>query len=509
MQPFRPRYLRSHYAHANPFLSFRPTSRPGKPKAASIHNLSSELLVECRREVDEANHEGTILTWSPTTNSKKPSVWHPPHRTTRNGEMTQMAASAYNNVPASKFNGPHCPHAINGFNLAEETLMSAHNTRKRGWFFQAKQHDCEFILNIPPLGSKNIVHPDDSELLEDPNAGHWASSGDEDESFELMALDKKTAEAVRRVNEASDRASTERTSALQSRSIVTLVFILADAFVHPAFLVTSCLFLIPSGPFLIASRRFLLFAPAAADGRMCYDAFFRNHLLDRQASGLYKRYPQEHPAWRSSTFGECVPMLLSFHPRPPAVMPPMTWMTQLGGQMLCQFNSTMGLPKRTLFRLLVQSLECQGCGCLYSVEGYHDHRRLNPQTREFVCTNTPNLSPVQELQPELAGLYDMSTRTYPVGIALPSHSDHINSTLGRAWVAWNSRVGVSKDVWAVLSTAWVHCRDCDLVRTFDADRAHRDSNFLCRDVGQGQVSTVLGATHRVNSADGTMVVWKM
>ncbi|KAJ7128841.1 hypothetical protein C8R46DRAFT_1245109 [Mycena filopes] len=378
MQPFRPRYLRSHYAHANPFLSFRPTSRPGKPKAASIHNLSSELLVECRREVDEANHEGTILTWSPTTNSKKPSVWHPPHRTTRNGEMTQMAASAYNNVPASKFNGPHCPHAINGFNLAEETLMSAHNTRKRGWFFQAKQHDCEFILNIPPLGSKNIVHPDDSELLEDPNAGHWASSGDEDESFELMALDKKTAEAVRRVNEASDRAN----------------------------------------------------------------AFFRNHLLDRQASGLYKRYPQEHPAWRSSTFGECVPMLLSFHPRPPAVMPPMTWMTQLGGQMLCQFNSTMGLPKRTLFRLLVQSLECQGCGCLYSVEGYHDHRRLNPQTREFVCTNTPNLSPVQELQPELAGLYDMSTRTYPVGIALPSHSDHINSTLGRAWVAWNSRVGI-------------------------------------------------------------------
>jgi hypothetical protein len=60
---------------------------------------------------------------------------------------------------------------------------------------------------------------------------------------------------------------------------------------------------------------------------------------------------------------------------------------------------------------------------------------------------------VEELYPELAGLYDMATRTYPLGVALPSHSDHINSPLGCAWVAWNSRVGVTQDVWAVISTA--------------------------------------------------------
>ncbi|KAJ7156804.1 hypothetical protein C8R46DRAFT_1196217 [Mycena filopes] len=483
MQPFRPRHLRSHYANANPSLSFRPTSRPGKPKAASIHNLSSELLVECRREVDEANHEGTILTWSLTTNSKKPSVWHPPHRTTRNGEMTQMAASAYNNVPASKFNGPHCAHAINGFNLAEETLMSAHHTRKRGWFFQAKQHDCEFILNIPPLGSKNIVHPDDSELLEDPNAGHWASSGDEDESFEFMALDKKTAEAVRRVNEASDRAMSGPPPYSPGQSLPLYSSSLMPLSTPPS-----------SSPLAPSSSPLAPFSspPVASSSSP------QSRSRARPSNGTLRPYMSQAAADGRMCYG--TPGLEVFD----------LWgMTQLGGQMLSQFNSTMGLPKRTLFRLLVQSLECQGCGCLYSVEGYHDHRRLNSQTREFVCTNTPNLSPVQELQPELAGLYDMSTRTYPVGIALPSHSDHINSTLGRAWVAWNSRVGVSKDVWAVLSTAWVHCRDCDLVRTFDADRAHRDSNFLCRDVGQGQVSTVLGATHRVNSADGTMVVWKM
>lgn len=103
----------------------------------------------------------------------------------------------------------------------------------------------------------------------------------------------------------------------------------------------------------------------------------------------------------------------------------------------------------------------------------------------------------------------MATRTYPSGVPLPTHTDNINSILGRAWVTWNSRVGVTKDVWAILSTAWTHCKDCNLVRTFDGDRAHRDENLLCRDIGQGQVSTILGGLHRVNSSAGTMVVWKM
>ncbi|KAJ7803085.1 hypothetical protein B0H14DRAFT_2613734 [Mycena olivaceomarginata] len=187
---------------------------------------------------------------------------------------------------------------------------------------------------------------------------------------------------------------------------------------------------------------------------------------------------------------------------PSSMMPPMSLMTQLCGQMISQANSTMGLPKATLLRLLLQSLDCKSCNCSYSVEGYHDHRRLNPQTGGFVCANTPELTPIEERQPELTGLYDMATRTYPLGVALPS-------PLGRAWVTWNSRIGVTKNVWAVISTAWTHCRDCNLVRTFEGDRAHRDENFLCRDIGQGQVSTFLGSVNRVDSIDGTMVVWKM
>ncbi|KAJ6613987.1 hypothetical protein B0H10DRAFT_1951012 [Mycena sp. CBHHK59/15] len=81
-----------------------------------------------------------------------------------------------------------------------------------------------------------------------------------------------------------------------------------------------------------------------------------------------------------------------------------------------------------------------------------------------------------ELYLELEGLYDMATQMYPEGTPLPNHSDHINSM-----------VGVPQDIWAILSSAWTHCPDCDLVRTFEADRAHKDDNNMCRDIGQGSV----------------------
>lgn len=103
-----------------------------------------------------------------------------PPRQTKSGTYTQWAASAYNNLPSTTLNAPHCPHAISGFQLADDTLMSAHHSRNRGWFFNAKQHKCEFFreylssilclrqlipstVNIPPLGSSKLIPADVSD----------------------------------------------------------------------------------------------------------------------------------------------------------------------------------------------------------------------------------------------------------------------------------------------------------------------------------------------------------
>lgn len=87
-------------------------------------------------------------------------------------------------------------------------------------------------------------------------------------------------------------------------------------------------------------------------------------------------------------------MLAPFHPQTVGTaMPSMSLMTNLCGQMISQLNASMGLPKVTLLRILLQSLDCKGCGCSFSVEGYHAHRQVNPETRQLVCTNTPELLP--------------------------------------------------------------------------------------------------------------------
>ncbi|KAJ6493922.1 hypothetical protein C8R47DRAFT_1117806 [Mycena vitilis] len=492
---------------AVPFTKSRPATR-NEDDTSFVHKINKADTLLSHQAIQQATTVGDILTWTwcPVAKAVIPTVWLPPPRKTAKGAMTQYAASAYVNIPESIFNGPHCPHAINGFNLAERTLMSAHHNRKLGWYFNAEQHKCEFKLNIPPLGSKISLTSDD-DADEDPNLGHWADSDDEEESFETMQLDAEAAEQVRKVNEVTDAFILSSPAPPYSPGTPAPSYPSSS----PAPSTSSSPIRARPQPLNGGPRNISYRTKASAEARLCSDAEFRNLLLDKQSSGLYKKYPEQHPAWRSS-LADCMPMLAQFHPQAPgAAMPQMLLMTSsnLCGQMIHQVNSAMGLPKNTFLRLLQQSLICKSCNCAYTVEGYHAHRRLNAATRELVCSNTPELVPIEELYPEMAGLYDMATRSYPLGVPLPTHEDRLNTALGRAWIAWNSHGGVTKDVWAILSTAWTHCRDCDLVRTFDGDRAHRDENFLCRDIGQGGLSTCLNSIERIGAGDNTMVVWKM
>lgn len=71
----------------------------------------------------------------------------------------------------------------------------------------------------------------------------------------------------------------------------------------------------------------------------------------------------------------------------------------------------------------------------------------------------------------------------------------LDTPVGLAYLEWNSRFGVPMDVWAVISTAVVHCAVCDLVRTHPAHSAHLDqTSGYCADVGQGEA--VIGRLSR-------------
>ncbi|KAJ7667362.1 hypothetical protein B0H17DRAFT_1251655 [Mycena rosella] len=454
-------------------LGKQPALSPPEDTQFSRHDPTPTQIDQCQKALNEAAAHGDILTWSSETNSDRPTVW--------------------NSLPSAEWPLPQCPHAMNPFRLESETRQQAFNTKQEGWHFKAPGHACIFINKISPLGSRKLTeHGEDSD---DENQGHWADSADEEESFTLMALDVEAAAKVAEVN-------TETEKRLGSLSWPPPPLYSPGgppAYSSPVPSTSSPIRPRPSPANSNQIKSYM--SCSKADDRAAYNKDFALRIQDNQ----WAAHPEEHPAWKRAL--EDLPVLMRpFHPVNQSHLPT-TFMTTLCGEMLTELNSTMGLPKETFLRILVQNIQCDVCLCAYSVEGYHDHRKAHEH--RLVCSNTPDLYPIEEKHLELEGLYDMVTRTHPSGIPLSSHSSQLNSSaIGRAWIAWNSHIGIPMDVWAVISSAWTYCGECQLVHAFESDRVHRDENNLCRDVGQGKVGTIVRGQERADP-NSQLVVWKM
>jgi len=57
----------------------------------------------------------------------------------------------------------------------------------------------------------------------------------------------------------------------------------------------------------------------------------------------------------------------------------------------------------------------------------------------------------------------------------PSFNVFLTSMIGRAFLEWNSDVGVSVDVWRILSTSGVVCDGCNKMHSLDGNFAHRNA----------------------------------
>lgn len=61
---------------------------------------------------------------------------------------------------------------------------------------------------------------------------------------------------------------------------------------------------------------------------------------------------------------------------------------------------------------------------------------------------------------------------------------------GRPFLAWNSRMGIPQDVWAMISTGMLVCFKCNRIRTFAGDEQHRSKEAQgC--TAQGKISSKL------------------
>ncbi|KAJ6614501.1 hypothetical protein B0H10DRAFT_1950631 [Mycena sp. CBHHK59/15] len=96
----------------------------------------------------------------------------------------------------------------------------------------------------------------------------------------------------------------------------------------------------------------------------------------------------------------------------------------------------------------------------------------------------------------LGCLGSLNTSPTTSSVPVPSSQEFLNATIGRALVEWNIRIGSPLDVWHTISTGYVRCEKCDLVRSFEADQAHRNARQDCQDIGQGQTSAIVKGKSR-------------
>ncbi|KAJ8079392.1 hypothetical protein PM082_021900 [Marasmius tenuissimus] len=129
--------------------------------------------------------------------------------------------------------------------------------------------------------------------------------------------------------------------------------------------------------------------------------------------------------------------------------------------------STRGIPNEVWNTVVASAITCSVCCCVYSADGYNDHIDGHGYCRNWfepVCSSTPircdtSVAPESMWAPGLPG---------------DGEEDWWDkqSASCAALLQWNSRIGISQDVWAVISTMEVFCPDCSRVRSTEGHHRH-------------------------------------
>lgn len=145
------------------------------------------------------------------------------------------------------------------------------------------------------------------------------------------------------------------------------------------------------------------------------------------------------------------------------------------GLMIECLNSPYGLTGSAFTSLVCESIPCDCCLCVFSIDGYTAHivagrcgnRRGPPvgmcslhlsfhMTYLAGNTGTPSLSRMRLCQRDQVFLTQKITGRNRSAVVTPVKA---------AFLEWNSRLGVPLDVWAVISTGYVRCPICYMCRT--------------------------------------------
>ncbi|KAJ6585423.1 hypothetical protein B0H19DRAFT_1321063 [Mycena capillaripes] len=480
-------YRRRHAAGANtPYTPPPSNCRPEDSFDPSPADIQAYFL-----QYEDAYAAGIMLTG--VHGIPGLTKWFRPVVTSKAGAMRQLPASRFESTPNLEL--PLCPHASNSFCTTEECMMKCKKVVHVAFFnalitivhSRVRFFPLPFLtlpvtdplqVIIPPVAPANI-------FLNEQDLNAWINSpefiGKLLSNFSCISPDlpqtamllKATKGIIRWSSMTAPSPFTEEVESYSTSSPSssdTLPSSSSSSNSLPSSpssnLPPYSLFSSPthSSPRRSTGFAVAYFSPSVAERRSSPDHSIIGRTLNEEEAGYYKTHPEMHNLQK-------LPLPEFLLPYQPAtsvhrLADMMQYMTSPTGQIITYFTSTVGVPYVMFLQLKQESILCIGCNCMFSIQGYHGPHRSYGR-----CTGNVDLPLIPERFPAMEDVPFLQFRSYPPGVPVPTSQEFLNTTIGRALVEWNTRIGIPLDVWHTISTD-------------------------CQDIGQGQMSAIVKGKSR-------------
>ncbi|KAK7019273.1 hypothetical protein R3P38DRAFT_3199456 [Favolaschia claudopus] len=422
------------------------------------------------------NTVGLMATWCPIENEWIP--WTSPMRILKSSrKLIPVAASGYRRVP--NLQGPRCPHS---FPDPRHSQMDLHldkvydHTGTRANFWRASSHECRFYVIIPPIEKYQSQY---ITTLEEQKTFEELLAFEDEDDYEPDPSSQPSTSTT------PSSSSSQRTMASPSTSLTTV------SSSSTADMEEVARYLLHGNPRLprpsdlpppVNNNLSSYFNERITVARKAVDQLLMVDIKDFYNTGFFDRNPGHHPLavkpphdLMSNYLPEDTQDNLS------RVFANMQHVDTHVGRAIREFHSIIGVPQEGWTAMLQHKVECDCCECVFSYEGYNSHVVMGRCSTATPSTSV-NLMPPPPLR--------ISCRTYPSGYSIPLVEDFVETPSGLAFCEWNSRLGVPRDVWVLLSTSGVLCSTCKLRRSYEAHQAHLKDG-KCADPGEmeGAIAT--------------------